>query len=143
MRYSLAKAPKLVDIIAAVPEEHKATLLPQWVPCLRSWFCCPDASLTLGGLRCAWSSLRWLCLLRRDVSALNHPRRAYLGLLVWASAISGFDLQTHALTGPMQASGKASAHSIRHCSGGCDEQTPPLPPHRYHRQHLRVLPWRP
>lgn len=29
VRYSLAKAPKLVDIIAAVPEEHKATLLPQ------------------------------------------------------------------------------------------------------------------
>ena len=36
VRYSLAKAPKLVDIIAAVPEEHKATLLPQWVLCLRS-----------------------------------------------------------------------------------------------------------
>jgi elongator complex protein 3 len=28
-RYSLAKAPKLVDIIAAVPEEHRATLLPR------------------------------------------------------------------------------------------------------------------
>ena len=41
MRYSLAKAPKLVDIIAAVPEEHKATLLPQWVPCLLSRLCCP------------------------------------------------------------------------------------------------------
>lgn len=41
VRYSLAKAPKLVDIIAAVPEEHKATLLPQWVLCLLSQLCCP------------------------------------------------------------------------------------------------------
>ncbi|KAA6429872.1 MAG: elongator complex 3-like [Trebouxia sp. A1-2] len=29
LRYCLAKAPKLVDVIAAVPEEHRATLLPQ------------------------------------------------------------------------------------------------------------------
>lgn len=29
LKYCLAKAPKLVDIIAAVPEEHRATLLPQ------------------------------------------------------------------------------------------------------------------
>ncbi|DBB16530.1 TPA: Elongator subunit [Trebouxia sp. C0006] len=29
LKYCLAKAPKLVDVIAAVPEEHRATLLPQ------------------------------------------------------------------------------------------------------------------
>ena len=29
LRYGLARAPKLVEIIAAVPEEHKATLVPQ------------------------------------------------------------------------------------------------------------------
>jgi histone acetyltransferase (RNA polymerase elongator complex component) len=28
-RYSLTRAPKLVEIIAAVPEEHRAVLLPQ------------------------------------------------------------------------------------------------------------------
>jgi len=28
-KYMLDKAPKLVEIIAAVPEEHRATLLPQ------------------------------------------------------------------------------------------------------------------
>ena len=33
-RYSLARAPKLVEIIAAVPEEHKASLVPLCVlPC--------------------------------------------------------------------------------------------------------------
>ena len=31
-KYALARAPKLVDIIAAVPEEFKATLLPRCVP---------------------------------------------------------------------------------------------------------------
>lgn len=35
-KYALARAPKLVDIIAAVPEEYKATLLPQCVPPLHS-----------------------------------------------------------------------------------------------------------
>ena len=29
LKYRLSKAPKLVEIIAALPEEHKATLLPQ------------------------------------------------------------------------------------------------------------------
>jgi hypothetical protein len=29
IKYSLDKAPKLVEIIAALPEEHKAALLPQ------------------------------------------------------------------------------------------------------------------
>ena len=29
IKYSLAKAPKLVEIITAVPEEHRAALLPQ------------------------------------------------------------------------------------------------------------------
>ena len=29
MRFALDKPPKLVEIIAAVPEEHRATLLPQ------------------------------------------------------------------------------------------------------------------
>lgn len=29
LKYCLSKAPKLVDVIAAVPEEHRATLLPQ------------------------------------------------------------------------------------------------------------------
>ena len=47
MRYSLAKAPKLVDIIAAVPEEHKATLLPQWVLAV-TVVLPPDASLATG-----------------------------------------------------------------------------------------------
>lgn len=28
-KYGLARAPKLVEMIAAVPEEHRATLLPQ------------------------------------------------------------------------------------------------------------------
>lgn len=28
-RYALDRAPKLVEIIAALPEEHKAALLPQ------------------------------------------------------------------------------------------------------------------
>lgn len=28
-KYRLHRAPKLVEVIAAVPEEHKATLLPQ------------------------------------------------------------------------------------------------------------------
>jgi elongator complex protein 3 len=28
-RYSLVRSPKLVEIIAAVPEEHRAVLLPQ------------------------------------------------------------------------------------------------------------------
>lgn len=30
-KYSLSKAPKLVEIIAALPEEHKTVLLPQYV----------------------------------------------------------------------------------------------------------------
>lgn len=29
LRYCMDKAPKLVEIIAALPEEHKAVLLPQ------------------------------------------------------------------------------------------------------------------
>ena len=29
MKYSLSKAPKLVEIIAALPEEHRQELLPQ------------------------------------------------------------------------------------------------------------------
>lgn len=29
LKYRMSKAPKLVEIIAALPEEHKATLLPQ------------------------------------------------------------------------------------------------------------------
>ena len=29
VKYQLDKPPKLVEIIAAVPEEHRATLLPQ------------------------------------------------------------------------------------------------------------------
>ena len=32
IKYSLAKAPKLVEIITAVPEEHRAALLPQYAP---------------------------------------------------------------------------------------------------------------
>lgn len=31
VKYQLDKPPKLVEIIAAVPEEHRATLLPQYV----------------------------------------------------------------------------------------------------------------
>ena len=31
-KYSLAKAPKLVDIISAVPEEQRAILLPRYSP---------------------------------------------------------------------------------------------------------------
>lgn len=31
VKYQLDKPPKLVEIIAAVPEEHRATLLPQCV----------------------------------------------------------------------------------------------------------------
>lgn len=30
-KFSLARAPKLVEIIAALPEEHKASLLPKYV----------------------------------------------------------------------------------------------------------------
>ena len=32
LRYGLSHAPKLVEIIAAVPEEHKASLVPQYAP---------------------------------------------------------------------------------------------------------------
>ncbi len=32
IKFSLAKGPKLVEIIAALPEEHKSVLLPQCVP---------------------------------------------------------------------------------------------------------------
>ena len=32
LKYSLARAPKLVEIIAALPDEHRAELLPQYVP---------------------------------------------------------------------------------------------------------------
>lgn len=31
LKYSISKAPKLVEIIAGLPEEHKAELLPQYV----------------------------------------------------------------------------------------------------------------
>lgn len=31
LKYSLARAPKLVEIIAALPDEHRAELLPQYV----------------------------------------------------------------------------------------------------------------
>lgn len=30
-KYALARAPKLVEIISALPEEHRAELLPQYV----------------------------------------------------------------------------------------------------------------
>lgn len=32
IKYTLSRAPKLVEIIAALPEEHRAVLLPQCVP---------------------------------------------------------------------------------------------------------------
>jgi hypothetical protein len=45
-RYALSRAPKLVEIIAAVPEEHKPRLLPQvgvpCMPCLQG-SCCHNA----------------------------------------------------------------------------------------------------
>jgi len=31
IKYSLARLPKLVEIIAALPDEHRAALLPQYV----------------------------------------------------------------------------------------------------------------
>lgn len=31
VKYSLARLPKLVEIIAALPDEHRAALLPQYV----------------------------------------------------------------------------------------------------------------
>ena len=39
MKYELAKAPKLVEIIAAVPDEHRATLLPQYALTFKAVTC--------------------------------------------------------------------------------------------------------
>lgn len=49
LRYGLARAPKLVEIIAAVPEEHKASLVPQCV-----WRCCSCGHCAQGQAACAY-----------------------------------------------------------------------------------------
>ena len=58
-KYTLARAPKLVDIIAAVPEEYKATLLPQCAACQSHQFrtnCfmiyCEGSELSMNTLLC-------------------------------------------------------------------------------------------
>ena len=45
-KYALARAPKLVDIIAAVPEEYKATLLPRYASRLISKASSTEAMLS-------------------------------------------------------------------------------------------------
>jgi hypothetical protein len=40
-KYALAKAPKLVEIMTAVPEEYRAVLIPQCVPPNRHTSLCP------------------------------------------------------------------------------------------------------
>lgn len=42
-----------------------------------------------------------------------------------------------------QAACQARTYSIRHRGGGGHVQAPPVPAHRHHRQHLRLLPRRP
>lgn len=43
---------------------------------------------------------------------------------------------------PSQASRQARPHRLRHRRRRRHVQAPPLPPHRHHREYLRLLPWR-
>lgn len=117
-KYSLARAPKLVEIISAVPDDFRDTLLPR----------CPHAQTCT-------SNLAAELLLRAEQA----DTATWSGLDV----ILRLGLQNFQAFRNLQAEGQASAHGERHRGGGGHVEAAPLPAHRHHRRCVRVLPRRP
>lgn len=149
-KYCLAKAPKLVEIMNAVPEEFKSILIPQYATARPTfscvfWRCITCTSHMLAPPSPASSCLRGACtIIRTSQQVVLAPDRAS-SVEVRSSFPCCVEVCDGLMTSPclLQAAGKACADGVGHSSRGCDVQAAQVPPHCHHRQHLRLLPRRP